>query len=83
MDSELFALIVIVGWNLFILWIALKMKKMSDNYTDSIGGDSRIKNESIVRKVYDTVVDLHEINKRDQQMAENIRRNRGKSESER
>lgn len=81
MDKELFALIVIVGWNLFILWVALKLKKMSDNYTDSIGGDSRIKDNSVVHKVYEKIIDLHEINKRDAKTAEFIRRNREKNES--
>lgn len=72
-----FAYLIIVCWNLFILFVALWLKKVGDNFVDSHGGDSRIKEKNIFSSFFQLVSEIIRDLKHYEKTAKSIRQKRG------
>ncbi len=70
------AVIFIIGWNVFVIWVCLKLLRMRNNWIDSMGGDSRKPERNRIKNAIAEYKQLKKGIKLDALRAERVRKER-------
>ena len=73
---DTFAVIIVIGWNVFVIWFCLKLLKARNDFIDSIGGDSRKPERNIFTELIAEYKSTRKTLKRNAMLAERVRRER-------
>jgi hypothetical protein len=73
---DAFAVILVIGWNLFVIWVCVKLLRIRNNWIDSIGGDSRKPERNLIASAIAEYRQLKRSIKLDALRAERVRKER-------